>query len=89
MNVRCVPQYMMNMAKKHVILDTLAAGGGECSFKTLFDKADELHCDVLTAALNSMKRKKAVSYDSELPLLYPKDKDVVIKLLKPDYDCFA
>ena len=83
------PQYMMNMAKKFVIIDTLLANNGECTFDTLFAKADELHCDVLTAALNSVKRKKVVTYDSELPLLHPKDKDVVIKLLKPDFDCFA
>ena len=77
------------MAKKYVIIDTLAANGGECKFLTLFEKADELHCDVLTAALNSLKRKKAVSYDNEMPLLNPKDNDVVVKLTKPDFDCFA
>ena len=80
---------MMNMAKKYCILDTLAANGGEATFLQLFEKAEELHCDVLTAALNSMKRKKAVGYDSEMPLLNPKDNAVVVKLLKPDYDCFA
>jgi len=83
------PQYMMNMAKKYVIIDTLAANGNECTFKTLFEKADEMHCDVLTAALNSLKRKKAVGYPNEMPLLNPKDNDVVIKLLKPDFDCFS
>ena len=83
------PQYMMNMAKKFVIMDTLTANGGECTFEALFAKSEELHCDVLTAALNSMKRKKAVGYDSEMPLLNPKDNAVVVKLLKPDYDCFA
>lgn len=67
------PQYMMNMAKKYVILDTLAANDGECTFLKLFEKADELHCDVLTAALNSMKRKKAITYDKEMPLLHPND----------------
>ena len=68
-------EYMMNMAKKYVIMDTLAANGGSCTFKVLFDKADELHCDVLTAALNSLKRKKAVAYDKEMPLLSPNDND--------------
>ena len=67
------PQYMMNMAKKFVIMDTLTANGGECTFEALFAKSEELHCDVLTAALGSMKRKKVVGYDSEMPLLHPKD----------------
>lgn len=83
------PQYMMNMAKKYVIIDTLAANGGECKFSVIFDKADEMHCDVVTAALNSLKRKKAVGYDKEMPLLNPVDNEVVVKLLKPDFDCFA
>lgn len=83
------PQYLMNMAKKHVIFDTLTNSGGECTFKVLFEKADELHCDVLTAALASMKRKKVVAYDSEMPLLNPKDNAVVVKLVKTDFDCFA
>ena len=83
------PQYMMNMAKKYCIIDTLTANGGSCTFKVLFEKSEELHCDVLTAALNSLKRKKAVGYDSEMPLLNPKDDAVVVTLLKPDFDCFA
>ena len=55
----------------------------------LFEAAEELHCDVLTAALASMKRKKVVGYASEMPLLNPKDNDVEVALLKPDFDCFA
>ena len=45
------------------------------------------YCDVLTAALHSMKRKKIVAYDpdSEMPLLNPKDDAVVVRLLKPDF----
>ena len=80
---------MMNMAKKYVILDTLTAGGGSSTFEALFKKADELHCDVLTAALASMKRKKVVGYDKEMPLLHPNDNNVVVTLLKPDFDAFA
>ena len=72
------PQYMMNMAKKYVIIDTLSANGGECTFLKLFEKAEELHCDVLTAALNSLKRKKAVGYDKEMPLLHPNDNEGMI-----------
>mmetsp|Transcript_49938 Transcript_49938/g.99431 ORF Transcript_49938/g.99431 Transcript_49938/m.99431 type:complete len:98 (-) Transcript_49938:384-677(-) len=83
------PQYMMNMAKHFVIMETLKANNGECTFIKLFERAEELHCDVLTAALNSMKRKKAVGYDKEMPLLHPNDNQVVVKLLNPDYDCFA
>ena len=67
------PQYMMNMAKKFVIMDTLTANGGEATFEVLFARADEMHCDVLTAALASMKRKKVIGYDKEMPLLHPND----------------
>ena len=56
-----------------MIMDTLTANGGECTFEALFAKSEELHCDVLTAALGSLKRKKVVGYDSEMPLLHPKD----------------
>ena len=83
------PQYMMNMAKHHVIKATLLANNNEATFAKLFEVADELHCDVLTAALASMKRKKVVSYDKEMPLLHPNDNDVVVKLVKPNFDCFA
>ena len=83
------PQYMMNMAKKHVIMDTLEKGQGKATFLQLFTKAEELHCDVLTAALASMKRKKVVGYAKEMPLLHPNDNDVEVSLLKPDFDCFA
>jgi hypothetical protein len=77
------------VAKHHVIKATLAENNNECTFLKLFEKAEELHCDVLTAALASMKRKKVVGYDKEMPLLHPNDNDVVVKLLKPDFDCFA
>ena len=77
----------MNKAKNEVIIATIKANGNECTFKTLFDAADAAHCDVLTAALHSLKRKKVVAYDpdSEMPLLNPKDDAVVVKLLKPDF----
>ena len=83
------PQYLMNMAKKHVVIDTLIAHDGECTFLQLFERSEELHCDVLTAALASLKRKKVVGYDKELPLLNPTDNDAVVKLLKTDFDCFV
>ena len=83
------PQYLMNMAKKFVVMDVLTANGGEATFGKVFEKAEELHCDVVTAALNSMKRKKVLTYDKEMGLLHPNDDAVVIKLLKPDFDCFA
>ena len=66
-----------------------ASADGTATFETIYQKAEELHCDVVTAALNSMKRKKVISYDKEMGLLYPVDKDAVITLLKPDFDCFA
>ena len=35
-------QYLMNMAKKYVILDTLAANGGTCTYEALFARSDEV-----------------------------------------------
>ena len=55
----------MNMAKKFVIFDVLVANGGETTFGKIFEKSEELHCDVVTAALNSMKRKKVIKYDKD------------------------
>ena len=83
------PQWLMNMAKKFAIMDVLVANGGEATFGQIFEKAEELHCDVVTAALNSMKRKKVLTYDKESGLLHPHDDAAVVKLLKPDFDCFA
>ena len=45
------PQYLMNMAKHHVIKATLVANNNEATFLQLFEKAEELHCDVLTLSL--------------------------------------
>lgn len=67
------PQYLMDMAKKFAVLSVLKAKGGECTFAEIYAKAEELHCDVVTAALNSMKRKKILSYDKEMGLLHPND----------------
>ena len=83
------PQFLMNMAKHACVMSVLKANDGTCKFEAIYQKAEELHCDVVTAALNSMKRKKVISYDKEMGLLYPVDKDAVITLLKPDFDCFA
>jgi len=83
------PQFLMNMAKKYAIFDVLVAAGGETTFGKIFERADELHCDVVTAALNSMKRKKVLTYDKEMGLLHPHDDAVMVKLLKPDFDAFA
>ena len=76
------------MAKHHVIKANLAKNNNEATFEQLFAVAEELHCDVLTAALASMKRKKVIGYDKEMPLLHPNEIAVVIKQLKPDFDCF-
>ena len=56
-------QYLMNMAKKYVVLDTLVANGGKCTYEVLFARSEELHCDVLAAALKSLKKSKAVNYE--------------------------
>ena len=34
--------YLMNMAKKYVVLDTLVANGGKCTYSVLFERADEV-----------------------------------------------
>lgn len=83
------PQWLMNMAKKFVVFDVLVANGGETTFGKIFEKSEELHCDVVTAALNSMKRKKVIKYDKEMGLLHPHDDAIVVTLLKPDWDAFA
>eukprot|EP01126_Amoeba_proteus_P022710 TRINITY_DN228_c0_g1_i3.p1 TRINITY_DN228_c0_g1~~TRINITY_DN228_c0_g1_i3.p1 ORF type:complete len:103 (+),score=16.04 TRINITY_DN228_c0_g1_i3:158-466(+) len=96
------PQYMMNRAKKEIIMATLIAKGGNCikhenitihscfsgTFNDLFIEADKQHCDVLTAALMSLKREKVVSYNGMM-LLHPVHKDVVVKLDRPNFDPFA
>lgn len=82
------PQAMMNRAKKEVIMDTLAEHGGTCTFLELFQVADAKHCDVLTAALMSLQRKKVVAYEGAM-LLNPADNNVKITLMKPEYDPFA
>jgi hypothetical protein len=82
------PAYMMNMAKKYVILDTLVANGGKCTYEVLFAKSEELHCDVLAAAVKSLKKAKAVSFEGQM-LLMPMNKDVVIELIDKDFDPFA
>ena len=79
---------MMNKAKKEVIMDTLKANGNECAYSVLFDAAEAAHCDVLAAAVLSLKRAKVVKFDGMM-LLMPVHKDVVITLLNPDYDPFA
>ena len=54
----------------------------------LFEAAEAAHCDVLAAALLSLKRAKAVKFDGMM-LLMPTHKDVVVTLTNPDYDPFA
>merc|ERR1712018_765323 len=54
-------QWLMNIAKRDVVLKTLlAATNNTTTFEELFKVADENHCDVLTAALLSLKRKKII-----------------------------
>ena len=79
---------MMNKAKKEVILDTLKANDGKCTYQVLFDVAEEKHCDVLAAALKSLKKAAAIKYEGQM-LLMPMNKDVVIELVNADYDPFA
>ena len=81
------PQYMMNKAKKEVIIDTLKANGNKCTYEKLFEVAEEKHCDVLAAALKSLQKAKAVKYEGMM-LLMPMNKDVEVELINPDYDPF-
>jgi len=53
-------QWMMNNCKRNIIIHTLAANGGECTYDIMFKVSDEVHCDILAAALGSVKREKAI-----------------------------
>lgn len=82
------PQFLMNTAKKVVVLDYLIAHDNKATFGELFDQAEKHHCDVLAAVLMSLKRKRVISFPGML-LLMPGDKDVEVVLENPEYDCFA
>ena len=69
----------MDKAKNEIILATLEKHGGYTTFQVIMDVAEEYHCDVCSAALNSLKRKKAVEYEGMM-LLLPNDADVVVSL---------
>lgn len=69
----------MDRAKNNVILATLEKHGGTCTFQVIMDVAEEVHCDVASAALTSLKRKNKVDYEGMM-LLLPKDADVVITM---------
>ena len=47
---------MMDKAKMDIVMATLKAQGGKCTFAFLFEEAEKAHCDVLSAALKSMKK---------------------------------
>ena len=71
----------MDKAKNDVILATIKNNGGSCTFQVIQDAAAEVHCDVASAALVSLQRAKAVSYESMMPmLLLPRDADVVVTI---------
>ena len=67
----------MDKAKNEIILATLEKHGGSTTFQVIMDVAEEYHCDVCSAALNSLKRKKAVEYEGMM-LLLPNDADVIV-----------
>eukprot|EP00966_Prymnesium_polylepis_P229167 5303101-Prymnesium_polylepis.1 len=46
----------MDKAKMNIVMATLKANGGKCTFTVLFDEAEKNHCDVLSAAIKSMKK---------------------------------
>ena len=81
------PQYMMNKAKRDVVLNTLKTNNGSCTFIELFRVAEEFHCDVLAAVLMSLKRAKVIDYKGML-LLSPVNNDEVVTLLNPEFDPF-
>merc|ERR1712130_324196 len=83
-------QWLMNIAKRDVVLKTLlAAPNNTTTFEELFKVAEENHCDVLTAAILSLKRKKVIKYKGDM-LLMPTHKDVSIRIKsgKEKYDPF-
>ena len=69
----------MDKAKNEITLATLEKHGGSTTFQVIMDVAEEYHCDVCAAALNSLKRKKAVEYEGMM-LLLPNDADVVVSI---------
>ena len=73
------PQVMMDFAKDTIVVATLEKEGGSCTYERLFAVAEDYHCDVLAAAVMSLKRAKRIHYDGAM-LLMPGDKDVVISL---------
>ena len=79
---------MMNKAKKEVIIDTLKANGNAATYEVLFQAAEDAHCDVLAAALKSLKKSKVVEYEGQM-LLMPMNKDVTVSLVMPDFDPLA
>ena len=83
-------QEMMDKAKMDIVMATLKAQDGKCTFAYLFEEAEKLHCDVLSAALKSMKKDKVIAFESKMPLLLmPRDEKVEIVLLNADYDARA
>mmetsp|Transcript_45145 Transcript_45145/g.79601 ORF Transcript_45145/g.79601 Transcript_45145/m.79601 type:complete len:82 (+) Transcript_45145:89-334(+) len=81
---------MMNNAKMDIVMATLKANGGKCTFSFLFAEAEKAHCDVLSAALKSMKKDKVISFESMMPLLLmPRDENVEISLLDEQYNARA
>jgi len=78
---------MMNKAKRDVVMKALKDNNNECIYEKLFEEADKQHCDVLAAALKSLKKAKVVKFKGQR-LLMPVHKDVKVKLVKPDYDPF-
>lgn len=64
------------------------ASDGKATFNELFEESERQHCDVLTAALMSMQRQKIIKYDGAM-LLMPTHKEVVVELVKPEFDAFA
>lgn len=83
-------QEMMDKAKMDIVMATLKAQDGKCTFAYLFEEAEKLHCDVLSAALKSMKKDKVIAFESMMPLLLmPRDEKVEIVLLNADYDARA
>ncbi len=73
-------QAMMDKAKTEIVLATLAKHGGSCTFETIMAVAEEHHCDVAGAAINSLKRAKKLDYEGMM-LLLPRDAAVVIRTL--------
>ena len=57
----------------------------QATYQALVEVGEEKQCDTLGAMLKVLKSRKVVEYSEQI-LMYPKHKEVIIKLTNPEYD---